>query len=272
MQHGRPDMAFAHVDDVKMQSGLETIVESIRSGDIRAVSRLITLVENRHPDGLAALRVLGPGESRAVVIGITGYPGAGKSTLTNGLIAAYRRVGKKVAVLAVDTSSPITGGAVLGDRVRMQDHAGDPHVYIRSMASRGYRGGLARSAGDVVIVLEAAGYEVILIETIGVGQNELDIADVAQTVVMVVAPGLGDEIQAMKAGLLEIAHIVVVNKSDLAGADATVKDLREWCRVVIPATALKGEGVTELVTAIAAHQSSRDLARSAKQHAWGLPG
>jgi LAO/AO transport system kinase len=257
-------MAFVQVNDVKVRPGLETLAESIRSGDIRAVSHLITLVENRHPDGLAARRVLGPGQSRAAVIGITGYPGVGKSTLTNGLIAAYRRLGKKVAVLAVDTSSPITGGAVLGDRVRMQDHTGDPNVYIRSMASRGYRGGVARATGDVVILLEAAGYEVILIETIGVGQNELDIADVAQTVVMVVAPGLGDEIQAMKAGVLEIAHIVVVNKSDLAGADATVKDLREWCRVVLLATAVKGEGVVELVAAIAEHQSSRDLARSRK--------
>jgi LAO/AO transport system kinase len=262
-------MALAQVNEVKVRPSHETLVEPIRSGDIRAVSRIITLVENRHPDGLAALRVLGQGQHRAAVIGITGYPGAGKSTLTNGLIAAYRRLGKKVAVLAVDTSSPITGGAVLGDRVRMQDHAGDPEVYIRSMASRGYRGGLSRATSDAVIVLEAAGYEVILIETIGVGQNELDIVDVAQTVAMVVVPGLGDEVQAMKAGLLEIAHIVVVNKSDLAGADATVKDLREWCRVVIPATAVKGDGVVELVAAITEHQRSRDPFSSRKKHEQG---
>jgi LAO/AO transport system kinase len=250
-------MALARVDDIKRQRGAESLVGSTRSGDIRAISRFITLVENRHPDGLAALRLLGSGQGRPVVIGITGYPGAGKSTLTNALIAAYRRLGKKVAVLAVDTSSPLTGGAVLGDRVRMQDHAGDPAVYIRSMASRGHRGGLAQATGDAATVLEAAGYDIILIETIGVGQNELDIADVAQTVVMVVAPGLGDEIQAMKAGLLEIAHIVVVNKSDLAGADATLKHLREWCRVVIPATAVKGEGVLEIVVAISEHQESQ---------------
>jgi LAO/AO transport system kinase len=257
-------MALARVNEVKTHPGVENLVESIRAGEIRVISRLITLVENRHPDGLAALQSLAARPGRAAVIGITGYPGAGKSTLTNGLITAYRYLGKKVAVLAVDTSSPVTGGAVLGDRVRMQDHAGDPNVYIRSMASRGHRGGLATATGDVVRVLEAAGYNVILIETIGVGQNELDIADVAQTVVVVVAPGLGDEIQAMKAGLLEVAHAVVVNKCDLAGADAAVKDLREWCPVVIPATAVKGEGLPEVLSAIAEHQRSRDLARSAR--------
>jgi len=257
-------MALARVTEFKTSPRVENLVESIRAGEIRAISRLITLVENRHPDGLGALRLLAPRQSRAAVIGITGYPGAGKSTLTNGLITAYRCLGKKVAVLAVDTTSPVTGGAVLGDRVRMQDHAGDPKVYIRSMASRGHRGGLAQATGDAVTVLKAAGYDVILIETIGVGQNELDIAEVAQTVVVVVAPGLGDEIQAMKAGILEVAHVVVVNKSDLAGADAAVKDLREWCPVVLAATAVKGEGVAEVLGAIAEHQRSRDLARSAQ--------
>lgn len=257
-------MALARVNEIKTHSGMESLVESIRGNDVRAVSRLVTLVENRHPDGLGALRLLAPRQRRAAVIGITGYPGAGKSTLTNWLITAYRQLEKKVAVLAIDTSSPVTGGAVLGDRVRMQDHANDPSVYIRSMASRGHRGGLAQATGDVVTVLEAAGYDVILIETIGVGQNELDIADLAQTVVAVVAPGLGDEIQAMKAGLLEIAHVVVVNKSDLAGSDAAVKDLREWCPVVISATAVKGEGVAEVLSAIAEHQRSRGLARSAQ--------
>ena len=259
-------MALARLRDVKGRDypDVETMVESTRSGDIRAISRLITLVENRHDDGIAALRLLGKAPRHAMVVGITGYPGAGKSTLVNCLIAVYRRLGKKVAVLAIDTSSPVTGGAVLGDRVRMQDHAGDPNIYIRSMASRGQRGGLAKATGDVVTVLEAAGYDVILIETIGVGQNELDIADVARTVVVVVAPGLGDEIQAMKAGLFEIAHVVVVNKCDLPGGDRTVKDLSEWCRLVIPTTATKGEGVAELTAAIAEHERIRDLAGSPK--------
>ena len=259
-------MALTRFSDVKRRDhpDVETMAESVRTGDIRTISRLISLMENRHHDGIAALRILGTALRRAAVIGITGYPGAGKSTLTNGLITAYRRLGKKVAVLAIDTSSPVTGGAVLGDRVRMQDHAGDPNVYIRSMASRGHRGGLAKATSDVVTVLEAAGYDVVLIETIGVGQNELDIADVARTVVAVVAPGLGDEVQAMKAGLLEIAHIVVVNKSDLAGGDRTLKDLSEWCRLVIPATAIKGEGIAELTAAIAEHERIQDLTRSSK--------
>jgi LAO/AO transport system kinase len=254
-------MASTRFSDVKRRnhSDVETMIESARTGDVRSISRLITLVENGHRDGIAALRQLRTAPRCAAVIGITGYPGAGKSTLINGLLAAYRRLGKKLAVLAIDTSSPLTGGAVLGDRVRMQDHAGDPNIYIRSMASRGHRGGLAKTTGDVITVLEAAGYEVILIETIGVGQNELDIADVARTVVVVVAPGLGDEVQAMKAGLFEIAHIVVVNKSDLAGGDRTLKDLREWCRLVIPATATTGEGIAEVMAAIAEHERIQDL-------------
>lgn len=256
-------MPLVRFNDVMRPShaDIETIAESVRGGEIRAISRLITRLENREVEGLATLRLLGAAPGRAAVIGVTGYPGAGKSTVIDRLIAAYRRLGKKVGVLAVDISSPVTGGAVLGDRVRMQDHASDPMVYIRSMASRGHRGGLAQATRDAVTVLEAAGYDVVLIETIGVGQGEIEIVDVAQTVVAVVAPGLGDEIQAMKAGLLEVADIVLLNKSDLAGSDATLKDLREWCRLVIPAMALKGEGIPELIQAIAAHERVRDLER-----------
>jgi LAO/AO transport system kinase len=193
------------------------------------------------------------------VIGITGYPGAGKSTLVGQLVSAYRRSGMKVAILAVDTSSPLTGGALLGDRIRMQEHTLDRGVYIRSMATRGHHGGLAKATGDATFVLEAAGYDVILIETIGVGQDEVDVVDTAHTVVAVVAPGLGDEVQAMKAGLLEVAHIIVVNKGDLAGADTTLRDLRDWCPTVVRTIATTGEGVAELVAAIAEHQRLRDL-------------
>ena len=165
----------------------------------------------------------------------------------------------KVGVLAVDISSPVTGGALLGDRIRMQEHTLDREVYIRSMATRGHQGGLARATSDARLVLEAAGYEVILIETIGVGQNEVDVVDLAHTVVAVVAPGLGDEVQAMKAGLLELVHIVVVNKGDLAGADTTLRDLRDWYPTVLRTVATTGKGIPGLVAAIAAHQRLRDL-------------
>jgi LAO/AO transport system kinase len=161
----------------------------------------------------------------------------------------------------MDPSSPVTGGAILGDRIRMQDHAADPGVFIRSMATRGRRGGLARATRDAAHVLETAGYDVIMIETVGVGQDDLDIMDVAQTVVAVVAPGLGDEVQAMKSGLLEVAHIVVVNKGDREGVYVTMRDLQEWVPHVIRTVALKGEGIPELLYAIAEHQRMVDLQR-----------
>lgn len=232
------------------------LAEHVKAGDVRAVSRLITLLENHEPDGRAALQQLESVPRRAVTVGITGYPGAGKSTLIDQLITAYRRQGKKVGIIAVDTSSPRTGGAILGDRIRMQDHSLDRGVFIRSMATRGQHGGVAGSTKEAVRVLEAAGYDVILVETIGVGQDESDIGNVVKTVVAVVAPGLGDEIQAMKAGLFEVAHILVVNKADREGADATLRDLKAWHPRVLRVVALKGEGLPELVEAISAHHRS----------------
>ena len=236
-----------------------TLADRIKAGEVRTVSRLITLLENEDPGGVAILRLLVSNLHRAAVIGITGYPGAGKSTVIAQLVAAYRRRGMKVGILAVDISSPVTGGALLGDRIRMQEHTLDSEVYIRSMATRGYQGGLAHATSGATLVLEAAGYEVILIETIGVGQNEVDVVDVAHTVVAVVAPGLGDEVQAMKAGLLEVAHLVVVNKGDLAGADSTLRNLQDWYPTVLRTIATTGEGIPELVAAIAAHQRLGDL-------------
>lgn len=234
---------------------LMILAEQVRAGNVRAVSRLISLLEN-HPGGREALRLLNSTSRETRVIGVTGYPGAGKSTVVNRLVSFYRRSGLKVGVLAVDISSPVTGGALLGDRIRMQEHALDHGVYIRSMATRGHHGGLAQATGDAALVLEAAGYEVILIETIGVGQNEIDIVDLAHIVVAVVAPGLGDEVQAMKAGLLEVAHIVVVNKGDLPDADNTLRHLREWCPNVLRTVATTGEGIPELAGAIIEHRHS----------------
>lgn len=235
------------------------LAKRVKAGEVRAVSRLITLLENGEPVGLEALQRLDDSPRRAAVIGITGYPGAGKSTLIDQLATAYRRQGKKVGVVAVDATSPLTGGALLGDRIRMLDHSLDPGVFIRSMATRGQHGGLARFTRETVRVLEAAGYDVILVETVGVGQDEVDVADAAQTVVAVVAPGLGDEVQAMKAGLLEVAHIVVVNKGDRESADTTGQDLKAWVPKVIRTVALKGEGIPELIEAIAEHQRLADL-------------
>lgn len=237
---------------------LVILAEQVGAGNVRAVSRLISLLEN-HPGAREALRLLNNSSRGTMVIGVTGYPGAGKSTVVNRLVSVYRQRGLKVGVLAVDISSPVTGGALLGDRIRMQGHVLDHGVYIRSMATRGHHGGLAQGTADAALVLEAAGYKVILIETIGVGQNEVDIVNLARTVVAVVAPGLGDEVQAMKAGLLEVAHIVVVNKGDLPGADNTLRDLREWCPNVLRTVATTGEGIPELAGAITEHQQSHGV-------------
>ena len=241
------------------------LVESARAGAPRAVARLISLVEDAHPALREVMAALAPHTGHAHIIGITGSPGVGKSTTTNALVTAYRRQGKRVGILAVDPSSPFSGGALLGDRVRMQDHALDPEVYIRSMASRGHLGGLSWTTPQALRVLDAAGCDVILVETVGVGQSEVEIAGLADTTVVLLAPGMGDGIQAAKAGILEIGDVFVVNKADREGADATVRDIRHmislgdrtepglWRPPVLKTVAAAGDGIDEVVEAIAKH-------------------
>ncbi len=214
-----------------MDSG--ELAARVSAGEARAVARLISWVEDGAPglpDALAAL----PAGPSAYVIGLTGSPGVGKSTVTSALVAAYRARGQRVGVLAIDPSSPFTGGALLGDRIRMQEHATDPGVFIRSMASRGHLGGMAAATPQAVRVLEAAGCAVVLIETVGVGQSEVDVAATADATVVLLAPGMGDGVQAAKAGILEIADIVCVNKADREGAEATAREMRQMLRLGAP--------------------------------------
>jgi len=232
------------------------LAAAVGAGSVRAVARVITLLENQDPAGTSVLNRLHPVNSTGRVVGITGYPGAGKSSLIDQLIAAYRRHGKRVAVLAVDTTSPLTGGALLGDRIRMQRHSADPGVFLRSMGTRGHRGGLAEATRAAVTVVRAAGYDVVLVETVGVGQDEGEVGSLVDTVVAVVAPGLGDEVQAMKAGLLEVAHVVVVNKADREGAETTFGELQQWLPCVIRTAAVIGEGIEDLLKTIEERKTS----------------
>jgi LAO/AO transport system kinase len=213
---------------------LETWAEQIRNGEIRAISRAITAIENHAPEAEPLLKELFPQTGRAYLTGVTGAPGTGKSTLVDRLAAHYRKLDQRVGVIAVDPTSPYTGGAILGDRIRMQSHAGDNGIFIRSMATRGFLGGLARATAEVALLLDAAGKQQILIETVGVGQDEVDIVRLADCVLVVLVPGLGDDIQNMKAGLMEIGDIFILNKADREGADRLEEQLQAMLALVMP--------------------------------------
>ena len=222
----------------------------IREGDTRALARAATGIENRDPAALEVLSDLAPFTGHARIIGITGPPGAGKSTLVDAMAAVLRRQGHTIAILAVDPSSRITGGAIMGDRIRMQRHHSDPGIFIRSMATRGSSGGVARATADLVRLMDAAGKDYVLIETVGVGQDEVEIARLAQVTVVVLVPGTGDDVQAIKAGIMEIADIFVINKADLPGADQVERDLRaEVKKPILRTVATDGKGIEELVQA-----------------------
>ena len=249
------------------QVDVADLVDRARRQEPRAVARLISLVEDASPHRRAVAAALAPLTGRAQVVGLTGPPGVGKSTTTSALVSALRAAGKRVGVLAIDPSSPFSGGALLGDRIRMQEHATDPGVFIRSMATRGHLGGLSWATPQALRVLDAAGFDVVLIETVGVGQSEVDVVGLADTTLVLLAPGMGDGIQAAKAGILEIADVFVVNKADRDGAETTARELKymislgrreirgaSWRQPIVKTVASRGEGIDDVVTAIADHR------------------
>ena len=248
-----------------MKSDTKASIALLRLGDARALARAISTVENHAPGWIDLLKDLFPHTGKALTIGLTGSPGAGKSTLVDQLAKHYRKENRTVGIIAVDPTSPYTGGAILGDRIRMQDHFSDPGIYIRSMATRGSLGGLARTTADVAMVLDASGRDIVMIETVGVGQDEIDVVRVADITVVILVPGMGDDVQTIKAGIMEIADIFVINKSDREGAERVEREIRalqslamradNWTPPIVKTVATEGKGATELAAAIHEYES-----------------
>jgi len=264
-----------------MVNHIQQWVDRIRHGDVRALARAISTIEDGRPEAGALLKALFPFSGRTRVIGLTGAPGAGKSTLVDQLAREYRQQQRTLGIIAVDPTSPYTGGAILGDRIRMQAHHADPGIYIRSMATRGFLGGLARATTDATTVLDASGKDLVLIETVGVGQDEVDIVRLADVTVVILVPGMGDDVQTIKAGIMEIADIFVINKSDREGAERVEREIRamqtlairadEWTPPVVKTVATEGKGVAELAAAIAGYEQfleQRDLLLKKKISNW----
>jgi len=259
-----------------LSTEFQPLIQSLRSGDPRSLARAISIVENRLPGWAELLKALFPQTGHARILGLTGAPGAGKSTLVDQLAKHYRKENRTVGIIAVDPTSPYTGGAILGDRIRMQDHFSDPGIYIRSMATRGSLGGLARTTADVATVMDASGRDLIMIETVGVGQDEVDIVRLADVTVVILVPGMGDDVQSIKAGIMEIADIFVINKSDREGAERVEREIRalqslairsdHWTPPIVKTVASDGTGIGELVAAIAEYQAYLQKENLVLQH------
>ncbi|NLH94501.1 MAG: methylmalonyl Co-A mutase-associated GTPase MeaB [Synergistaceae bacterium] len=256
---------------------MEKLIARALEGDHRSIARLISLVESESPQAEIIMRKIYPHSGKAHIIGLTGSPGAGKSTLADKIIAHFKSLGKTVGVIAVDPSSPFTGGAILGDRLRMQQHAVDPDVFIRSMGTRGSLGGLSRSTQEAALILDACGKDVVLIETVGVGQSEVDIVKIADTVGLILVPGMGDDIQIMKAGIMEIADIFIVNKADRDGADRVATEvnmmldllgMRPWRPPVLKTVAERSEGVEEVVSEMVRHADFLRRSEEGRRRRW----
>jgi LAO/AO transport system kinase len=259
----------------------QSCIDQLRAGDVRTLARAISTVENRAPGWSELLKEAFPHSGKARVLGLTGPPGAGKSTLVDHLARFYRKEKRNVGIIAVDPTSPYTGGAILGDRIRMQEHFSDPGIYIRSMATRGSLGGLARTTADVTTVLDASGRNLIMIETVGVGQDEVDIVRLADITILILVPGMGDDVQTIKAGIMEIADIFVINKSDRDGAEHVEREIRTlqslamrsdgWTPPIVKTVASQGSGIEELAAAVSAYEAylqEKNLAMNKSVENW----